>query len=268
MKNTTINLLSICIILIATGCSSTPLSPAVNPPQVVTNTGDVLCRAVVAGLTYVDPAAYGGWNGACPGCDIDADVMAMLFKEHGVQVSLHHNANATQSKLTEAAREAWKDMGEGDLFIFYVSGHGGQIADTSGDEEDAQDETLCLWDGQMSDDYLKEMWEEIPDGVRVLFVTDSCNSGSNYKARSFKRTIPRNYNGSLIHYGGCDDGESSYGGDQGGVFTTALIDAWVDGITYIEWFNSAAALMPRNQTPIYAEHGNVTDSFRNGEALK
>jgi hypothetical protein len=41
--------------------------------------------------------------------------------------------------------------------VFFVSGHGGQVKDTDGDEEDGLDETLCLWDGQCADDFLRSV---------------------------------------------------------------------------------------------------------------
>lgn len=228
----------------------------------------VIRRAVIAGLTNVDPAAYGGWAGACPGTDTDAKVFDILCQEQGLQTSLHLNSQATKAKLFFAAEMAWEGMKAGDLFVFYISGHGGQEKDVSGDEEDGQDETLCLWDGNLSDDYLFALWQKMPAGVRVLFVTDTCNSGTNYRARHYMRTVPREYKGQLIHFGGCDDGLSSYGSDQGGVFTTALIDAWNPNLSYRKWFDAANKKMAISQVPIYAEYGQVQDDFRLRKALQ
>jgi len=141
---------------------------------------------------------------------------------------------------------------------------------STGAEDDGQDETLCLWDGQCTDDYLRSLWEEIPGGVRVLYVTDTCNSGTNYKGgpRSVRRSLPRGYKGAMIHFGGCADGESSYGSEQGGSWTTALIDGWSGTATYRGWFDGAAAAMPAGQVPVYAEYGGVTEGFRGGPALR
>jgi len=220
--------------------------------------------AVVAGLTAVDPRAYGGWHGDCPGCDVDAELFALLCRERGLTVAELHNSQATIDGTIAAARAAWRGLQSGDLFVLYVSGHGGQIPDGDGDEIDRLDETLCLWDGELSDDVLRTLWEEMPAGVRVLFVTDTCNSGTNYRyrPRSIRPTIPRSYSGSLIHYGGCADGYSSFGSEQGGVWTTALLDTWTPTQTYRSWFQSAALLMPSNQTPYYAEYGHVAEAFR------
>jgi hypothetical protein len=246
------------------GCASQPAPQPVadysNDFPAVTG---VVRRAVVAGLTAVDPAAYGGWAGACPGCDVDADTFALLCREKGLQVSLHMNAQATKANLEAAARAACTGMRAGDLLVLYVSGHGGQVDDGDTTEADGLSETLCLWDGQMTDTYLSTVLAEIPAGVRVFFVTDTCNSGTNYRA-----ALPAPFHAALIHYGGCADGQSSVGGPQGGVFTTALIDAWDESGSYQTWFTNAAALMPSTQIPTYEEFGTVTEAFRNGRALE
>lgn len=260
-------------ILLAGCAGSGGAKPVVAAPETPVVEG-VICHAVVAGLTAVDPRAYGGWAGECPGCDIDAQVFADICRHRAAMVTELHNAQATKAGLIEASKNAWAQMKAGDVFVLYVSGHGGQVLDVSGDEEDGQDETLCLWDGELSDDVLMALWQEAPPGVRVFFVSDTCNSGSNFRARPryrprrLLRTLPRNYAGQLIHYGGCADGQSSFGDESGGTFTTALLDGWTESATYASWFQAAAAHMPKNQFPFYGEYGPVTDAFRNTAALR
>lgn len=236
-----------------------------NVPNDFKVTGTQLRRAVIAGLTRVNPRFYNGWHGDCPGCDVDSETFALLCRENNIQVSLHQNEQASLELIQKACREAWKDMGEDDLFVFYISGHGGQVNDVEGDEDDSKDETLCLWDGSVSDDYLRKLWQEVPRGVRVFFVTDTCNSGTNYKSRSFKRSLPDNFSGSLLHFGGCDDGKSSYGTSSGGVFTTAMVDAWNKDFTYAEWFQAMLAVAPRTQVFVMGQYGA---SFKDRKVLK
>jgi hypothetical protein len=117
---------------------------------------------------------------------------------------------------------------------------------------------------------LGRLWQETPAGLRVFFITDTCNSGTNFKRwpRSLVAAMPRRYSGQLIHFGGCPDGESSYGSPQGGTWTTALIDAWDPEQSYSQWFDRAAKRMPRNQRPYYAEYGEVREEFRNGRVMR
>lgn len=254
------------------GCSSTPDAPSVQPwtsDEVITfkaRTNDTfLRRAVIVGLTSVDAGKYNGWSGDCPGCDVDAQTFALMCDARGVEHKLLLNDGATLDRTLATAKAAYSGMRSGDLLVIYISGHGGQQTDSNGDEDDGKDETLCLYDGQLNDDLLGIMFMEIPTGVRVFYVTDTCNSGSNYKLQP--RSIPRTMAAQLIHYGGCADGASSYGTEQGGTFTTALVDAWQDSNTYKGWFQKAYLLMPKNQDAVYAEW-NVSDEFRNMEALR
>ena len=256
-------LTALLVIAALTGCATVTGTAPQEPQQA----GDPIRSAVVCGLTLVDPDAYGGWMGACPGTDVDAQVIAQLCRERGLAVNEMHNEAVTRKGFLDACKAATKDMPGGSLFVLYVSGHGGQMTDASGDEEDGLDETLCLWDGEMSDDVLAELWQDIPQNIRVLYITDTCNSGTNYRYRPRTLAIPRNFKGQLIHYGGSADGKNSFGGPQGGTFTTALIDAWDQANTYKTWFTKAAALMPTDQVPYYAEYGNVADAFRNAPAL-
>lgn len=244
-------------------------TPAVDAVDAVVTAPSVNtdAAAVLVGLTGVDAAAYGGWDGACPGCDIDVSRMAALCVSCGVPSITLFNADATRFRFLSACAAASKSLesaakaGRSPLLLIFYSGHGGQVADKNADEPDGADETLCLWDGQLTDDLMWQALCEVPAGVRVAFVTDSCNSASNYKsprdwvsvmqARSTRS--PREMECGFIHMGGCDDGKSSFGGDDGGVFTDALMTTFKAGISWREWFDAAKAKMSRNQVPVFAE---------------
>jgi hypothetical protein len=75
-------------------------------------------------------------------------------------------------------------MKAGDLFVLTYSGHGGQVPDSSGDEQDdKQDETWCLYDGQLIDDELYLELSRFAAGVRILVLSDSCHSGTVVRAQ-------------------------------------------------------------------------------------
>lgn len=234
--------------------------------------------ALCLGLTRVDRDAYGGWDGDCPGCDRDAAAIATLCHDRGfdgVQVLINE---AATKKRTEAAFLAIADsLSAGDLVVLFVSGHGGQQRDTDGDEEDRKDETLCLFDGELVDDAIGEYLCLLPANVRVLFLSDTCNSGSNYRGVRRARSTPvklrvravGDFVGTLLHFGGCADGRYSYGADQGGAFTLALLDAIARArrpLSYAEWFRRAVGRMDRRkQAPVQSAWGNP--DFSDREAL-
>jgi metacaspase-1 len=58
------------------------------------------------------------------------------------------------------------------------SGHGGQIPDRNSDEDDAQDETWRLYDGELVDDEIYSLLSKFERGVRVLVFSDNCHSGT------------------------------------------------------------------------------------------
>lgn len=224
--------------------------------------------AVACGLTYVDSNKYGGWDGACPGTGVDVQAFAALCRARGIPTAVLTNGQATLANAVAAATLAAKTLKAGDTLILYYTGHGGQVADSSGDEVDGQDETICLYDGQLADDVVWLLLCRLPEGVRVVMVTDSCNSGTNYRGvHSYKPTWRdiATFKGSLLHIGGCADGEASYGTDAGGTLTSAMMKTWRPGMTYAEWFEAVKAVMPKSQVPTLMEEG---PSFKHEEALK
>lgn len=226
---------------------------------------------MVVGLTKVDVEAYYGWDGDCPGCDLDAKRISSIARRAGVDNILLRNEQATRENFANAFTDVSSKLMPEDLFFAYYSGHGGQVPDLNGDEVDGKDETLCLWNGELVDDDIALLIKKIPAGVRCFIITDCCNSGSNLRARTRRpstplnitRAVPPTFNNQLIHFAGCGDGRYSYGSELGGVFTNALLKTYRRGITYKKWFKRARAMMPRNQVPVYTEYGAVVDEFRN-----
>jgi len=56
------------------------------------------------------------------------------------------------------------------------------VLDESGDERDNLDETWCLYNGQLIDDELYELWSYFEEGVKIFVISDSCHSGTVAKA--------------------------------------------------------------------------------------
>ncbi len=130
------------------------------------------------GLNGVSPAAYAGWDGPLAACEFDARDMAALAQKAGMQPTVLMTKKATRAAVLGAMRSAAKELKSGDLFFLSYSGHGGQVPDVSGDEDDKKDETWCLYDGQLIDDELYFELSRFAAGVRILVVSDSCHSGT------------------------------------------------------------------------------------------
>ncbi len=134
------------------------------------------------GLNSVSPAHYGGWSGDLNACEFDANDMATISASRGMKSTVLLTKNGTRSKTLAAIRAAAKRLVAGDLFFLTYSGHGGQVPDISGEEADKNDETWCLYDGQLIDDELYLELSRFATGVRVLVLSDSCHSGTVTRA--------------------------------------------------------------------------------------
>ena len=134
------------------------------------------------GINEVSAAHYEGWTGPLAACEFDAHDMAALAQSRGMKSTLLITKKATRANLLAALRKAAKALGDGDFFFMSFSGHGGQVPDVSGEEDDKQDETWCLFDGQLIDDELYYELSKFKSGVRIFVVSDSCHSGTVVRA--------------------------------------------------------------------------------------
>ena len=243
--------------------------------------------ALLAGLKSVDPNQYNGWSGenGCWGCELDVDNVNRILTAQGFQTTVLKTAQATHTNVLQALRSAASSLSKNDIFVFYYSGHGGQQPDSNSstkDEMDGQDETLVAFDRQIIDDELNEVWLSVTEGVRIIMISDSCNSGTNYRSiGTFLNSTPfipvvdksaeQRMKAQLIHYGGCRDGFSSSGYLGGGAFTTALCNAWANGAfqgDYRQLLEKTASLVSSGQIPQYNEYGPVSDEFCNSRPFQ
>ena len=135
-------------------------------------------RALTIGLNAVDPSHYGGWSGDLNACEADAEDMASLAN---LDTTTLLTQNATRERVISELTKAAKQLKSGDIFMLTYSGHGGQLPDLNSDEEDTQDETWCLYDGEFVDDELYFHLSHFARGVRILVFSDSCHSGTVVK---------------------------------------------------------------------------------------
>ena len=240
------------------GCASAPPKAA----------GAAGRAAVVVGVSRVDPAAYGGWAGACPGTDRDAAAAADACAEGGIPCEVLLDEAATKAGVVAAAERAARSLGPDGLLLLYFSGHGGQRLGTG--EDDGRDETICLYDGQLLDDTVWRLLSRVPAGVRAWMVTDCCHSGTNFRAappHDYAKGVRRWWRREpdLLHWGAARDGTSAVGTAAGGFFTLALREAWRPGITYADWFRAALPFVKGEQTPVESYTGA---DFRSREAWR
>lgn len=221
------------------------------------------------GLNFVDPKHYDGWDGELRACEQDAIDMERLALSRQFRARKLLRGEATSSALLSELAHAAAELTRGDTLLLTYSGHGGQMRDLDGDEEDGLDETWCLFDRQVIDDELYAAFMRFQPGVRIVVLSDSCHSGTVTKfveMRSFVharedesplfRAMPDEvarrvyglhqdvYKGiqrsvagtddaripaSVLLISGCQDGQLSSDGSRNGLFTGTLLKVWNDG---------------------------------------
>jgi hypothetical protein len=131
-----------------------------------------------------------------PGCVLDATQTAKFLETKygfaGTAIKVLTNEQATAANIEKEFRH-WLIEGTqpGDRVFFLYAGHGSQLPDDNGDEEDGLDETIAPYDvnpetgsGEIRDDVFDEMIALL-SGRRAVLVFDSCHSGT------ISRDIPK-----------------------------------------------------------------------------
>lgn len=239
--------------------------------------------AVTFGLTKVDPAKWRGWDGACPGADVD-EAAVREYVDHcgafGKRVRVA-DLGATKYGVTAAAIFAAQGLKAGDLLFISGSCHGGEKDNADPEEAEWKDQYVCLADGPLTDDVIWQLLcqatKDIP-GLRIVLWLDMCNSrtmwrGGPRKPHDYADGVRKRmaaaarsradgyraeqFNGSLLVISGCDDGKSSYGDAAGGGTLTrcGFRDGHPAGKTWREWFEDTKGRMPEWQVPYLSEAG-------------
>ncbi|MGD0405958.1 MAG: caspase family protein [Candidatus Bathyarchaeia archaeon] len=134
--------------------------------------------ALTIGLNSVDLQHYVGWSGSLNAAETDAKSMANIAKSKGFQVKTLLTKQVTRGQVVAEISSAATELMSGDIFLLCYSGHGGQVPDVNHDEKKGLADTWCLYDGQLIDDELNNLFSPFPEGVRSLVFSDSCHSGT------------------------------------------------------------------------------------------
>lgn len=153
----------------------------------------------------------------------------ILTNDYGFTVTRLMDVNATRANVVQAIDAATAGLVAGDAFVFAYSGHGSRPVDVNGDEADGYDEALFLYDsdtlGGWKDDYLRNIIDAIPSGVKVTIVIEACYSGTVTRHLRNKGITEEDMREILI--ASSADNESSWPDfwTKRGVFSNALIKA-------------------------------------------
>jgi len=120
-----------------------------------------------------------------PECVQDAQAVSKLlqsqyhFSKSNIRLILAENA--TRENIVEAMESISQKASAQDQVVFYYSGHGAQIDDDSGDEDDDLDESIVTYDKEyIRDDKIGEFVDRIAKKQgNAIVIFDSCYSGAS-----------------------------------------------------------------------------------------
>jgi hypothetical protein len=122
------------------------------------------------------------------GCVNDANAWGNVLVEHfdfpRSDVAVVTDTEATKSRIVDGIKTLLAGASSGDVLVFTNSSHGSYLAERGGDEP-RYDEILCPYDiaeNPILDDELRELFADLPDGVRLTVISDSCFSGTVTRA--------------------------------------------------------------------------------------
>lgn len=166
-------------------------------------------------------------------CTQDGDNMMELARLCNANVEKLYNEEATVENVCKLIKMVGTRCGPDDYFVFYYAGHGANLPDQDGDEDDGQDEAFCFVDkeGRTSpkcwlrdDDFAKLVTSSVHAFTNILVLADCCHSGT---VADLNKPIWDGYR--AISIAGCKDQQTSGDTGKGGIFTHSLLLA-IDGL--------------------------------------
>jgi hypothetical protein len=214
--------------------------------------------ALVVGLDALEPSKWQGWDGKLAGCEKDASAMKAMLTARGFEVKTMLTAEATIENVRAEMNRFSRMAQTGDIFVWTHSGHGTQVPDRGGDEDDGLDEALCLYDGLVVDDRVNRWLAKFQDCVRLVQWFDTCHSESmDRSARAVFRTNPGVLQAkpkageicSSICLSSSKSTETSGDLPAGGVGTINLLKHLPSSGSYVQLWERMKKTMPRWQQP-------------------
>jgi hypothetical protein len=145
-------------------------------------------------------------NSPLRGCVNDVLLVYKILSEkfgfNNVDINIITDAQATKFNILNGLKKLTSNIKSGDIIYFHYSGHGSQVVVkdwTNNSEPDGRDEILCPidldWNNPLRDNDLRNIYINIPKGVKSTVVLDSCHSGTGL--RNFNQNLIKDSNHQL-----------------------------------------------------------------------
>ncbi|MBE8989911.1 caspase family protein [Nostoc sp. LEGE 12450] len=143
-------------------------------------------KALLCGINNYK--SFGGLNGCINDVNHMFTLLTEVFNFEPFNIHRLINEQVTKEKINKEWKWLAEDVQQKDNLIFHFSGHGSYIPDESGDELDRRDEIICLYNMDFNDvntffydDEWDNLVQQIPEGVQLTIIMDTCYSGTGTK---------------------------------------------------------------------------------------
>jgi len=252
------------------------------------------------GINVVDKKFYGSNVPELEMCEFDMLRTLDLMKELGYEVNRPLvNSDATIDNILSSILELGNLAGKGGTLLISYSGHGAPLDSSEGtvDDDEAEDQAWVTYDGFLVDDRINECFSQLPEGLRVILISDSCFSGSisrfakpglrakSIDKRQVKAILNRNNltvqdlkmkgpipvpKASIILLSASTDKQFAFEDDKGGLYTSAMLKTFGElkstnrtSVNYEEFQRIILDKIKGSQQPQIVFTGTVNMSFRN-----
>lgn len=145
--------------------------------------------ALHIGVDNTGPGVYTNFS-PLSGCVNDAKALKSITeKEQFDEIVLLADSDAKRDRIKEVLSFFADKAIAGDLVVITYAGHGSQIPDTNGDEISGFDQVLVTYDGFLIDDEIYDLFLNFNEGVRVVWVGDSCHADTQVRAATSHSSI-------------------------------------------------------------------------------
>ena len=139
-------------------------------------------KALLVGINIYKPELGANLRGCVNDVENMHELLVNSFKFDPENIRVLVDERATKQGILDRLKWLFDGSKVDDELVFQFSGHGGQIRDRNGDElVDQLDEILIPhdldWDDPLTDDYLAALFKQLPKGVHLTMLCDSCLSG-------------------------------------------------------------------------------------------
>ena len=141
-------------------------------------------KALCVGINTYSAGQQNGHTSDLKGCVNDANAWGNLLKGHfdfsAADIDLVLEQDATKKRMVEGLKNLLHGTAAGDQLVYTFSGHGTYRAAKSNNQLD-YDQAQCPADfpeNLLLDNELRELFYNLPAGVQLTVISDSCYSGS------------------------------------------------------------------------------------------